>query len=273
MLIVPKNLQDIVVGCLQKPQDIVVCETGGQKKSREGEKMGVFDDLKGTAGKSTARVIDGGKRKAPAKGGKRKPPVERVRGEVIGGGSFSGGLPVSVDEVGERVGGWLVEWCAVHGVSDMRRENQHIFMAFCIDLGKQIVKPSHILKDTAPHGVNQYGAPSTCNAWNPSAVAALFDVFRRVCAEYGKIPFQTAFAAFSGCSLSYVREYGEYLTSRGLDISERTHAAEVDAIRQGIAGQTVGGIAILNNEYWGGGGSQTSEGIPAAVGLPVFGRD
>ena len=91
----------------------------------------------------------------------------------------------------------------------------------------------------------------------------------------GRASFASSFAAFCGVSLSYVREYGQVLTSVGLDFAKKTHDAEMDAIRQKTSVDPVGRLAILNNEYYSGGAvasdaGRVVESIPTAAAFGLI---
>ena len=76
--------------------------------------------------------------------------------------------------------------------------------------------------------------------------------------------------------MAYIKEYNDLLTSKGLQIAQKTHAGEIDAIRRRTSYFPVGGLAILNNELYGGGmigggsASVTVESIPTAGGFKAI---
>lgn len=260
--------------------------------------MAGWSDLIGTAGASETRAQaitgdrqavkpsrptdKGGKASARSKGKQsaskpRKqstastPLVEMVAGDVVqtSGGAASSLMPSSVEDVARMAPAWIGEWCELHAVQDMVKASPLIYRAMCQDIGARYIKPSGILKDTRPRGTTPTGGASTCGAYNPRAVSDLYNVFCRICGEFDKVPFASSFAGFSGVSLSYIREYTEGLTSAGLDLRQKTHAAEMDAIRQSASRDPVGRLAILNNEHWGTAQEVKRESVQARA-LPRF---
>lgn len=182
-------------------------------------------------------------------------------------------LPVSVPDVENKIDSWIAAWCDRFAVSDIRKASAQVFRALCMDIGRNYIKPSGILKDNSRTAAGACVA-STCGRYNPAAVVALYDVFGVFCSRCDKIPFGSDFACFSGVSLSYIREYTQGLTASGLDIAKRTHETEIDAIRRRTSYFPVGGLAILNNELYGVGGAASSGGsavvvdsIPTAAGF------
>lgn len=185
-------------------------------------------------------------------------------------------VPVSLLDVPALLPQWVAIWSDNNAVPDIRKASPLVFRSLCSYIG-DIIRDSRILKDNTPRlSAGRGGRGLPCNAYDPQAVMDLWGIFLRFCGDCDKIPFSSTFAAFSGVSLSYVREYGEYLTSIGLDIAKKTHAAEMDAIRQMASRETIGKVAILNNEYWGigrsdsSGGSVTVDSIPAAGGFKAI---
>jgi len=223
-----------------------------------------FADLQGSAGYKDKS------RRASRKDGKPSGGLS-----VVDSSGVPADLPVSIPDVENLLPEWLSAWCENNAVPDIRKASPLVFRAMCSDIGKRI-KASHILKDNTRRAGGGYGHGGNCNAYDAQAVRDLFDVFTAFCGRCDKIPFASTFAAFSGVSLSYVREYGDYLTSIGLDIRQKTHDAEMDAIRQMASRETIGKVAILNNEYWGigrsdsSGGSVTVDSIPAVGGFKAI---
>ena len=212
--------------------------------------MGAFSDLQGSQGLTDK--------------------VHTVAGDIVTGDGYE--LPTSVEDVSRLLPVWAGAWCSSHNVPDMIKSPPLIFRAMCRDIG-QAIKASRILYDTVPRPTaSSFGASGgTCGAYDPHKVKQLYDTFVRLCDEYNKTPFETTFAAFCGVSLSYIREYTEGLTSRGLDVRQMTHGGELDAIRQKVADNPVGGIAILNNELWNNSGAIDDRRVESVASLPKFG--
>ena len=224
-----------------------------------------FSDLQGSAGYKDKS------RRAGRKNG--KPPGGLS--VVDSSGVALEDLPVSVPDVENKIDSWIAAWCDRFAVSDIRKASAQVFRALCMDIGRNYIKPSGILKDNSRTAAGACVA-STCGKYNPAAVVALYDVFGVFCSRCDKIPFGSDFACFSGVSLSYIREYTQGLTASGLDIAKRTHDAEIDAIRRRTSYFPVGGLAILNNELYGGGmigggsASVTVDSIPTAGGFKAI---
>jgi len=210
--------------------------------------MGVFGDLVGT--------------------GEQESGIGSARADVVtADGTDAASLPRSVDDVAEAVPVWLSTWCNAHDVPDMRKASPMLFRAFCMDVGRMYVKPSRIIwADVQRRGGK--GGHGVSGAYDPAKVLALWEVFLRVCAECDKTPFQTAFASFCGVSVAYVREYVQELTSAGFNLAQKTHDAEMDALRQQSSRDPVGRLAILNNEYWGNQAGQGTADTGHAQALP-----
>lgn len=254
--------------------------------------MGLFDDIQGTkktraAGRSDIVHTDARATENRGKGSragkttiKEKEKHTREKKPDAGGDILAVGgvpvdmLPASVDDVGRLLPAWVSSWMDAHGVQDMRKASPLVFRAMCQDIGK-IIKASRILKDTARTAAGAC-VGSTCNRYNPAAVMALYDVFIAFCGVYDKIPFQSTYAAFCGVSLAYVREYVDNLTASGFNLAKKTHDSEMDAIRQKTSVDPVGRLAILNNEYYGGGGisgtdaGRVVESIPTAAAFGLI---
>lgn len=191
-------------------------------------------------------------------------------GEVVTGGGLSADLlPVSVDDIPRLLPVWVGEWCANNDIQDVRKMSPLVFRALCAYIGNYI-KESRILKDDRLR-VGAGMGRSTCNAYDPARVAGLFSCFTSFCDACDKVPFSSSFAAFCGVSLSYVREYGDKLTSVGLDIRKKTHDAEMDSIRQKTSADPVGRLAILNNEYYTNSGAVASDTSGGSASLPASG--
>lgn len=226
-----------------------------------------FSDLQGSAGYKDKSRRAGRKDGKPSGGG---------LSVVNSSGVALEDLPVSVPDVENKIDSWIAAWCDRFAVSDIRKASAQVFRALCMDIGRNYIKPSGILKDNSRTAAGACVA-STCGKYNPAAVVALYDVFGVFCSRCDKIPFGSDFACFSGVSLSYIREYTQGLTASGLDIAKRTHDAEIDAIRRRTSYFPVGGLAILNNELYGGGigggssgGSVTVDSIPAVGGFKAI---
>lgn len=259
--------------------------------------MGAFSDLvgsknKGVSGGSAAlsasdlggvgdTSIYKGKNKTERESGRKNKTVKHSRKKggagsrsvvpdiVTGGGLSADLLPVSVDDIPRLLPVWVGEWCANNNVQDVRKISPLVFRALCAYIGGYI-KQSHILKDDRLR-VGAGAGRSACNAYDAARVAGLLSCFTSFCDSCDKVPFASSFAAFCGVSLSYVREYGDKLTSIGLDIRKKTHDAEMDAIRQKTSADSIGRLAILNNEYYGGGGSPASGADMVTASLPASG--
>ena len=254
--------------------------------------MGAFDDLKNTknqgfSGGSAALpasapvavgecTIKENKRRKKGESGRKKggaaSPADIVAGAgdiITASGIDANLLPASVDDVTRLLPLWVSAWCSDNDVSDVRKVSPLVFRSLCSYIGIHI-KHSRILKDNTIRTGAGVGR-SACNAFEPSRVLALFDVFKVFCDSCDKIPFSSTFAAFAGVSLSYVREYGDTLTSIGLDMRKKTHDAEIDAIRQKTSSDPVGRLAILNNEHYNNGFGASGASDRVAVSLPSGG--
>lgn len=248
--------------------------------------MGVFSDLQGT---NKNRASDKGRESKKTGAGissikeeKKKTrkraavvplndQVEKMRGDVITAAGVSSDLmPVSVEDIPRKLSTWVETWQAAQAVPDIRKASPLLFNALCIYIGKTYIKPSRILKDTTRTAAGACVA-STCNRYNPASVAAAFDIFTAFCSMCDKIPFQNDFAAFCGVSIMYIREYVQGLTSAGLNLAKKTRETELQAIRQAASRDPVGRLAILNNEYWGGGMITGQEQAASGQALPTAG--
>jgi len=225
--------------------------------------MGQFDGLKGTKREKKNQV-----KKTRSGGSSGRSGSDGVQ-VLTGSGVPADMLPCSVDDVGRLLPLWVSEWCEVHAVQDMRKASPLIFGAMCADIG-QYIKHSRILKDNTRSAVG--ACPSaTCNRYDAGRVVALYAIYERLCGEFDKIPFQEIFAAFCGVGQSYIKEFRQDLTSSGLDIAKNTKTSEMLAIRRAASRDPVGRLAILNNEYWGGGSSGDSSGGSSVASLPADG--
>lgn len=254
--------------------------------------MGAFSDLVGSKNKSvsggsaalSASDLGGvgdtsiykGKNKTERESGRKKHSRKKggagsdrsvVPDVVTGGGLSADLLPVSVSDVSRLLPVWVSMWCENNDISDIRKASPLIFRALCSYIGGYI-KQSRILRDTTRKAAGAC-VGSTCNRYDVQAVAAVYDIFCGFCNVCDKIPFQTTFAAFCGVSIMYVREYVQGLTSSGLNIAKKTHDNEMDAIRQKTSADSIGRLAILNNEYYSGGGGAYGGSDVVAASLPA----
>lgn len=212
--------------------------------------MGAFSDLQGSQGLTDK--------------------VHTVAGDIVTGDGYE--LPASIEDVSRLLPVWVGAWCGSHNVPDLIKSPPLVFRALCRDIG-QAIKASKILLDTTPRPTaGNYGrGGGTCGAYDPRKVMALFDVFTRLCDEYNKPPFESTFAAFCGVSLAYIKEYVDGLTSKGFNVHQMTHGAELDAIRQTMTQDPVGRIAIMNNEAWNASGAIDDKRVESVASLPKFG--
>ena len=184
--------------------------------------------------------------------------ASRKKPDIITASGASGELmPASIEKVPELLPEWVIEYCDRNNIQDIRKTTPQVFHGLCLYIGGNYIKPSRILKDKTRKAGGACAA-TTCNRYDPQAVLYMFDIFERLCADCGKIPFQTDYAAFCGVSIMYVREYVQDLTSSGINLAKKTHDAEIDAIRRESSKNPVGQIAILNNELWNTGGQAAS---------------
>ena len=236
-------------------------KTKTERKSGGGKNKAVKHSIKkGGAASDRSGVADDVKRYLKGS----------AAGEVVTGGGLSADLlPVSVSDVSRLLPVWVGMWCDSNGVQDIRKISPLVFGSMCGDIGRYI-KQSGILKDTTRKAAGAC-VGSTCNRYDPASVMALYDLFCGFCGACDKVPFQTVFARFCGVSLSYIREYTRELTSSGLDIAKKTHDIEMDCIRQKTSADSIGRLAILNNEYYSGGGSASGGADVVAASLPASG--
>ena len=178
-------------------------------------------------------------------------------------------LPSCLDDVPRLLPLWVARWCEENNVDDLRKVSPLVFGSLCQYIGGYI-KESRILKDKTRSAVGACVA-STCNRYDARAVAGLLDLFVNFCGACDKVPFASCFASFCGVSVMYIREYVQGLTSAGLNLAQKTHDLEMDSIRRKTSADPVGRLAILNNEYYGGGGAVSRSSDPVAVSLPASG--
>ena len=223
--------------------------------------MGLFDDLKESAGRAA-----------------RSGESEKVTGDVVttSGGSAVSDSPLTMDEITKRVPTWLAEWQDLRGIDDIKKVPPLIFRDGCRYIGEKYIKPSRVLKDTRTR-ICAGGRPNTCNAYNPASVAALYEVFKAVCDMCNKTPYESTFSAFSGVSMDWLGENNGLLTSVGFGLAKRIQRDKLDAIEQNASNDTVGRIAILNNEKWNNGGMASGsasvvvvDSIPTAAGFKAI---
>lgn len=259
--------------------------------------MGLFDDLSGTGGGAASGGVASNKDqktgkkaanittfsgssddqsgiisktgKQAAKKTKTTAKIENMAGDVVGAGGVPVDLlPVSVDDVSRLLPSWVSAWCDAQSVPDIRKASPQVFRALCLHIGKTYIKPSGIYMDNTRIAAGAC-VGSTCGRYNPAVILSLWEVYENMCATCDKIPFQTDYAAFCGVSVFYVREYSQKLTSAGVNMAKKTHEAEMDGLRRAASRDPVGRLAILNNEYWTGGGGSDSGGESVASSMPV----
>lgn len=248
--------------------------------------MGLFDDIQGTkktraAGRSDIVHTDARATKNKGKGSragkttiKEKEKHIREKKPDAGGDILAAGgvpvdmLPASVDDVGRLLPAWVAEWIEHNNIKDIRKESPQVFRSLCLYIGRTYIKASGILKDTTRTAAGAC-VGSTCNRYDPAAVLALWDFYENMCAVCGQIPFQTDYAAFCGVSIFYIRDYVQRLTSSGVNLAQKTHDAEMDALRRTASRDPVGRLAILNNELWNGGGVASSDSGKVAESIPT----
>jgi len=225
-----------------------------------------FADLQGSAGYKDKSRRAGRKDGAKTSGGVSVVDPSGVPADMI---------PAALSDVSVLLPAWVAAWCDSNMVQDIRKASAQVFRALCMDIGKKYIKPSGIVRDNTKTAAGACVA-STCGRYDPAAVLSLYDVFTAFCATCDKIPFGSDFACFCGISTAYVFEYLDRLTSTGVDLRKKTHDGEIDAIRRRTSYFPVGGLAILNNELYGGGmigggsASVTVDSIPTAGGFKAI---
>lgn len=258
--------------------------------------MGAFSDLVGSKNKSvsggsvalSASDLGGvgdtsiykektktGRESGRKKHGRKKGGAGSDRSAVVSGGSnvvHVSDCPLTIDEVKNNVLQWLGEWCAARGVDDIKKVSPLVFRDCCRYIGMKYIKPSKMLRSKEIiKGAGRGGVGSSCGAYNPAMISALYDVFIMVCDICDKIPFKTSFAAFAGVSMDYLIDHDERLTSFGFGLAKKARNYEFDAIRQKTSADSIGRLAILNNEYYSGGGGASGGSDVVAASLPASG--
>lgn len=224
-----------------------------------------FSDLQGSAGYKDKS------RRASRKDGKPSGGLSVVDSSGVPADM----IPATLSDVSALLPAWVSVWCEQNIVQDIRKASAQVFRALCMDIGKKYIKPSGIVRDNNKTAAGACVA-STCGRYDPAAVLSLYDAFTAFCATCDKIPFGSDFACFCGISTAYVFEYLDRLTSTGVDLRKKTHEGEIDAIRRRTSYFPVGGLAILNNELYGGGmigggsASVTVDSIPAVSGFKTL---
>lgn len=261
---------------------------GSSAKNPGGVRSGKQKNIE-SAGKESARKTAGkgaraSKNDQPGKISATK-EKHRIKGNNALQGSISAGAgmidrasvdilpaavnqPLTMDDVKNSLPGWLDEWQVLRGVDDIRKVSPLVFRDCCRYIGLTYIKPSRILKDNTLIDGAGRGA-SACNRYNPAAVAVIYDVFLLFCDMCDKIPFISTFCAFSSISEDYIQDNNEKLTSFGFGFRKKALHKEYETIRQKTSNDPVGRLAILNNEYYSGGVSDSSDQMQTGKLLPV----
>lgn len=184
-------------------------------------------------------------------------PLKRATGEVMPDLSDIDGLTDSIID-------YIEEWTTKHKIDDMRKAEQSIFTACCIDIGKTFFKPSDILRSTE---LKDYGSATITNnhAYDINKVCKALEVFDYIANLYGKTFTIWAGSAFCGISDSYMYDRQDVLTVAGVGIKKKAEQSLNDIITAGKRNPT-GAICILNAKHGYNTGNQgTTERIKETV--------
>lgn len=184
-------------------------------------------------------------------------PLKRESGEIVPDLSDIDGLTDSIIE-------YIEEWTQKHKIDDMRKAEQSIFTACCMDIGKTFFKPSDILRSTE---LKDYGSATITNnhAYDINKVCKALEVFDYIANLYGKTFTIWAGSAFCGISDSYIYDRQDVLTVSGVGIRKKAEQSLNDIITAGKRNPT-GAICILNAKHGYNTGNQgTTERIKETV--------
>lgn len=184
-------------------------------------------------------------------------PLKRESGEIVPDLSDIDGLTDSIID-------YIEEWTVKHKIDDMRKAEQSIFTACCIDIGKTFFKPSDVLRSTE---LKDYGSATITNnhAYDVNKVCKALEVFDYIANLYGKTFTIWAASAFCGISDSYMYDRQDVLTVAGVGIRQKAEQSLNDIITAGKRNPT-GAICILNAKHGYNTGNQgTTERIKETV--------
>lgn len=207
-----------------------ITKTETKEKQPRNKSMNVSKRRKGT--------ITHGNDKNPVTG--LYNPLKRATGEIVPDLSDIDGLTDSIID-------YIEEWTSKHRIDDMRKAEQSIFTACCIDIGKTFFKPSDILRSTE---LRDYGSATITNnhAYDVNKVCKALEVFDYIANLYGKTFTIWAASAFCGISDSYIYDRQEVLTVSGVGIRKKAEQSLNDIITAGKRNPT-GAICILNAKH------------------------
>ena len=184
-------------------------------------------------------------------------PLKRATGEIVPDLSDIDGLTDSIID-------YIEEWTQKHKIDDMRKAEQSIFTACCIDIGKTFFKPSDVLRSTE---LKDYGSATITNnhSYDINKVCKALEVFDYIANLYGKTFTIWAGSAFCGISDSYMYDRQDVLTVSGVGIRKKAEQSLNDIITAGKRNPT-GAICILNAKHGYNTGNQgTTERIKETV--------
>ena len=184
-------------------------------------------------------------------------PLKRATGEIVPDLSDIDGLTDSIID-------YIEAWTEKHKLDDMRKAEQPIFQACCMDIGKYFFKSTDVLRSRVLVD-NGSCTKTTNNAYSLQAVETVLSIYSYIVSLYNKVFTVWGASAFCGVSDDFMYDHMGELTVSGSGLKQKAEFSLNDNITSGRRNPT-GSICILNSKHGYSTGSQgTTERIKETV--------
>lgn len=167
-------------------------------------------------------------------------PLKRATGEIVPDLSDIDGLTDSIID-------YIESWTVKHKLDDMRKADQPIFQACCMDIGKHFFKSTDVLRSRVLVD-NGSCTKTTNNAYSLQAVESVLSIYSYIVSLYNKVFTVWGASAFCGVSDDFMYDHMGELTVSGSGLKQKAEYSLNDNITSGKRNPT-GSICILNSKH------------------------
>lgn len=167
-------------------------------------------------------------------------PLKRATGEIVPDLSDIDGLTDSIID-------YIEEWTVKHKIDDMRKADQPIFQACCMDIGKYFFKSADVLRSRVLID-NGSCTKTNSNSYSLQAVESVLSIYSYIVSLYNKVFTVWGASAFCGVSDDFMYDHMGELTVSGSGLKQKAEYSLNDNITSGKRNPT-GSICILNSKH------------------------